>query len=72
MADVNLQSTCAAPIGVMIWHPQVLGHILHPEGEGVLDALRVVIVQFTAHRPPLIPLSPGHSMKSLNSEFDCL
>ena len=64
----GLLCTCAAPISVVIWHPQTLWDVLLYEGERLPDALLIVIVQLTAQHTPFIPLRPGQEKRSVCTE----
>ncbi len=56
---MTLLYTCTSAISVVIWHPQMLGHVLCSEGECLSDAGLVVFAQLIRKLPPLIPLRPG-------------
>ena len=59
---MTLLYTCTSAISVVIWHPQMLGHVLCSEGECLSDAGLVVFAQLIRKLPPLIPLRPGKHM----------
>lgn len=68
---MTLLYTCTSAISVVIWHPQMLGHVLCSEGECLSDAGLVVFAQLIRKLPPLIPLRPGKHKALVSAHTHC-